>query len=104
MQLVTAYAADVEQIVHQADHVRELSPENLRGVAKELGIALGPQENLQRMTYRSQRIPQLVGERGQELVLAPVRLPQRRVQLFALGDVSGDFGRADDAARIVANR
>src|SRR6185503_1107445 len=51
-----------------------------------------------RIANRSQWIAQLVGERGQELVLAPVRLAQCVFDLLALDQVRGHPGQEVEIA------
>ena len=49
LQLVAGDAADIEQVVDQADHVRQLAPQDVGGVAKEPRVALGSEKNLERV-------------------------------------------------------
>ena len=50
------------------------------------------------MPHRGERVAQFVGERGEELVLAPVGLLQRDLRRFAFGDVAGRAGHRFDLA------
>ena len=47
------------------------------GARGQRRIVLGPAQDLQRMTNRRQRVAQLVRQRREERVLAPIGLDQR---------------------------
>ena len=67
----------VEQVVDQADQVLDLPLDDVAGAAPvRLAQLLQPQQ-LHGRADRRQRVAQLVGEHGQELVLAQRRLLQR---------------------------
>ena len=75
-QLVGRDAADIEQIVDEPHHVLQLAGDDVVG----LGLGRDRQavllQNLDAGADGRQRIAQFVGERGQEFVLAPIRLAQ----------------------------
>ena len=86
-ELAARDARDVEQVVDQARQVAVLArehvarPHELRVVDR---LAL---HELDRALDRSERIPQLVREHGEEIVLAPVRGFERFLRAHALGDL-----------------
>ena len=98
-QAAARNARDVEQVVDQARHLVDLAVDDL-AAPLQLGFRRSlPLEDRHRVADRRERVAQLVGERGQELVLAPVGVAQRLLHLLALVDVEGD---ADPAARFAA--
>ena len=60
-----------------------------RAASTSVRLAARQPHQLQGVADRGQRVAQLVGEHGQELVLAAVGLPQGRLHLHAIGDVDG---------------
>jgi hypothetical protein len=80
-------ARQLEEVVDQAHEVRGLTLEHF--VHASRGLAVGRHaQDLQAVAQRRKRIAELVGERRQELVLAPVGLAQRFLGFLA----SRDFG------------
>ena len=73
----------------------QLTPEDVSRMAEKPGIPFGPEEDFEGVPDGRERIPQLVRERGEELVLAAVGLPHGLVHLLALGDVPRDFRSPD---------
>ena len=69
--------ADVEQVVDQPHHVRDLALQRLRRLAHRRGVTADEAQDLDDVRDRRQRVAQLVGQDGEELVLAPVGLAQR---------------------------
>ena len=73
-ELAAIDARDVEQIVDQPHQQLQLA---LHRLMRRIG-APGELQRIQRVAERRQRIAQLVGERGEEFVLAPVDLEHSR--------------------------
>jgi hypothetical protein len=96
--LAPADAADVEQVVHEPAEVVQLPLHHDARLVDRLAVAARQPHDLQAVAQRRQRVAQLVGEHGEELGLAAVLLPQRRLGLFALDDVAGDLRRPDNLA------
>jgi hypothetical protein len=76
-QLAAAHARHVEQVVHQPHHVRELAVHHVARARRHRRQFAHPAQDLQPRADRRQRIAQLVRERGDEFVLAPVGLAPR---------------------------
>ena len=97
-------ARDVEEIIDQPSHVRDLAIDDVpRPIEPRLRLP-EPPEDLHGAADRGQRIAELVGEDGDELVLAAIGLPQRLLRLALRGDVGVRAEPADDAPRIIAER
>ena len=87
------------------DQVLDLALDHVAGPrALRLGQLLQPQQ-LHGGADRRQRVAQLVGQHRQELVLAPVRLLQRRGRRLerrgALGDALLELGFSRSSARVL---
>jgi hypothetical protein len=78
LDLAVRDARDVEEIVHQTGQVTGLAAQGLLYADARLVPAGQRLLHGQGGPDRAQRVAQLVGEHGQELVLATVRLRQRR--------------------------
>src|SRR5690606_38372241 len=96
-------ARGVEQIVHETDEVRKLAGHDRARSAGGFGCRLVMIENLHAGDQRRQRIPYLMTQHGEKLVLAAVRFAellfafaQRALHLLSLADVDT---RADDSPR-----
>jgi hypothetical protein len=75
---------DIEQVVEQAGHVSHLPVEDVaRARGHLLGNAWSP-EQVGGVEHGAERVAQLVGQHGQELVLALVGLPERQHHLTQL--------------------
>ena len=96
-ELVAADAAHVEQVVDEPHHQQHLAVDQVARPGQVGVRGVGHAHDLHGVTDRRQRIAQLVGERGEEFVLAPVALAQRLLGHDAVGDVDG---HATDAARL----
>jgi hypothetical protein len=86
-------AADVDQVVDQPHELRELTLHGRPAALDHVAIALSPLYQFERVAQRRERSAQLVRERRQELVLAPVGLDQRGLRLLAernIGDAEED--------------
>jgi hypothetical protein len=103
LELATGDPRDVEQVVEQSGHVPALPVDHRRRRGNRRRRALVLQQR-DAGANRRQRVAQLVGQHGQELVPAAIGVAQRRLQRLALVDVAGDRRGADDAAGLVANR
>ena len=73
LDLVAGEPRGVEQVVDEPYELLELALENRQGTPVAVPTHF---QQLQRVAHRGKRVPQLVGERRQELPLPPVRLPE----------------------------
>ena len=80
-------ARDVEQVVEQARHVRELPVDHPARVRHHGHGRAGP-EQPRGIADRRERVAQLVAEGRDELVLAPAGLAQFVLELVSTGDVA----------------
>src|SRR6185295_19576796 len=95
---------DVQQVVDQPGEVDDLP---LDGLASPRPLLVGGSEgahDVEAGADRRQWVAQLVAEHGQELVLAPAGLAERRLGPFAIGDVAVDPRRPHEATHRVADR
>ena len=67
-------AGDVEQVVDQAGHVPDLALDDRESPVDVRRVDVGRSEDQQGIQDRSQRVAQLVGQHGEEFVLAAVGL------------------------------
>ena len=104
LQFIARDATDIEEIVDETDQVGELAPEYVPGVAEKPRIPFGAKEDLERVANRGQRVPQFMRQRREKLIFTAIVFSQRRINLFALADIPGDFGGADHASRTSAKR
>ena len=74
-----------------------------RAWATGVGVAVRQPHHLEAVAERGQRVPQLVGQQGEELVLAPVLLAQLAVEPGVLDRDGGDVCQLDED-RLVALR
>ena len=90
LDLAAPDSGDIEEVVDESDRVLQLTVGDLaRPVAVVLGGPRRPEE-LEGVADRGERVPQLVRERREELVLATVGLLQRPLGLLALGHVEDE--------------
>ena len=75
LQLTARDARDVEKVVDQADQLFQLPVDDRAGALAPLGVELRHGHELDGVAHGGERIAQLVGERGEEHVLA-VRSPR----------------------------
>ena len=101
LHLVAVDAGDVEQVVDQPHHVPELPLHHGPGLGDGVGVAGREPHHLQAVAERGQRVAQLVGQQGEELVLPPVLLPQGVLHPPPFRDVGAGGGHEQDAARLV---
>ena len=87
-----------EQVVHQAHHVVDLAVHHVADAFADWVVLAGQPQDVQGVANRCERVSQLVGEDGKELVLAAIGVAQRSLCLFALRDVARDLRGADDLA------
>ena len=103
LDLALAHARDIEQIVEQTLHVLDLLGDDGAAVFGLFRLLISQQaKDLDRAEDGRQRIPQLVRQHGQELVLARVDLAHALLDLRALGDVLAGAQQADGSPRCVA--
>ena len=88
-------ARDVEQVVDQPDQVPHLP---LRHLEEALSSGDARAEELEARAERGERVAQLVGEHGEELVLAAAGFFQRLAGLLEVVDICGGADPADEAA------
>ena len=67
-------AADVEQVVDQADHVGDLALHEGAGLVDGGGVFAGEAHDLEAVADGGQGVAELVGEGGEELVLLAILL------------------------------
>ncbi len=90
MELAARHARDVEQVVEQVRHLRDLPIDDV-AAPDHLRVALGgAAQHLDRIADRRERVAQLVRERRDEVVLLAIGLAQRLLGVLALGDVHRD--------------
>jgi hypothetical protein len=77
LDLATGDAGRVEEVVDDAREVPHLPPDDRPRPRGLLAPRRGMIEDVERVGDGGERVPQLVGEDREELVLAPVRLPER---------------------------
>ena len=87
-------ASRVEQLVDEGRELRELAVHDLEALLGVAGRRSAP-EDLQAGADRSERVPELVAQQGEELVLLLGLPAQRLVHPLQLRDVAEDRGRAD---------
>ena len=95
LDLAPRDAGDVQQVVDQPGQVPDLPLDDLLGPF-ELLLRLQLAEELDGVADRRQRVPQLVGEHRQELVLAAVGLQPLGLDELLRGDVAADLRGPDD--------
>ncbi len=98
-------AVQVEQVVDQSHQLRQLALHRVARTLHQGAIVAGAFHHRERVAQRRQRVAQLVRQRGQELVLAPIRLGEAVGQAAQLGlglalprDVARHLRRADHLA------
>ena len=75
-ELAGCDARDFEQIVHEPDHLADLSFEAFALMGHRIGVVAAQADDFQGVEDGSEGVTQFVAERGEELVLAPVRFAQ----------------------------
>ena len=95
LELAGGDARHVEKVVHQPHEMAELAADDLPGARGVLPAAV----HLERVPHRGQRVPELVGEHGQELPLALVHLAQGLLAAgpLRLREVAGQEGAGEVA-------
>ena len=78
---------DVQQVVHQPGEVLGLSMEDLAGPPRRIAPRRGPVEREHAVPDRRERVPELMGEDGEEVGLSLISLAERLLDLPSLGDV-----------------
>ena len=92
---------DVQQVIDQTRQVVDLAwIAPWPWTAPGSGVPIIQQ--FDRGQDRGQRVAQLVGERGEELILLAIGVAKRLLVFFAVGDVARDLGCADDPSLRVA--
>ncbi len=106
-ELGLADPGNVEQVIDQAHHQRQLPLHQCQQLAVHRG---GHAQHGQRVLQRCQRVAQLVRQRRQELVLAPPHFPEQLLDASALGHLVLQHavldlqGRVGTAQRFVQHR
>ena len=98
MNPALANPREIQQPVDQRPHVPALTLQDGVRPRHQRLVALARLQERRRVPDRRQRIAQLVPKHRQEQVLLATGFAQRFVGAFALGDVAGDLGRADQTA------
>src|SRR5438309_5315885 len=86
LDLPAGDARDVEEIVDQPRHVLDLSLDDLAGPRHAALLALVDAHDPQRGRHRCERIPELVAEHREKLILAPIDL-RELIDLAAQGQL-----------------
>jgi hypothetical protein len=87
LELLPGDAGDVEQVVDQPRHVRDLAIDHVAGPRHGRLRRPEPAQDVDGVADRGEGVAQLVGEDGQKFVLAPVGLAERLLGLALGGDV-----------------
>jgi hypothetical protein len=104
LEAIAADAADIEQIVEQPRHLPDLA---LDHVAQRVELRIGRPfraQHVQGVEDRRERVAQLVRQRGEELVLAAIRVAQGVGGDPLVVDVDRGPHPLRDAALLVADR
>ena len=80
LDLALADAAHVEKVVDLPDHVPHLSVQDFGRRSDGPSVAVRPQQDLDGVADRGQRVAEFVGQHRQEFVLAAIGLAQRLVR------------------------
>ena len=94
----------VQQVLHQASHVLRLAVDDTGRPLQLLRTGRPGAQDLYGVADGSERVPQLVREQGEKLVLALVGLAELTLRPLLVGDVARDLGRADQLSGLVADR
>ena len=78
-------SGDVEEIVDQPDEMLHLAIDDVAGHGRLRGWQFFQAQQLHRCSDWRKRVPQLVGQHGEELVLPPIGLLKRRRRGFEGG-------------------
>ncbi len=77
VDLAARDARHFHEVVHEPDHVVDLPVHHVVHAARDGAVVAGEPQDLQRVVNRRERRAQLVRERRQELVLAPIGFLER---------------------------
>ena len=97
-------AGNVEQIIDQARHVPGLARNHFAELPHPGFIQRAPGQQVRGCRNRRQRVPELMGQHGQELVLEPVRMLQALLRHLLLMNVGAGPDPADDQPLRIAHR
>jgi hypothetical protein len=104
LDLAEADATHIEQVVDEAHEMRELTIHHVdRAMQRRVGFRRQARD-LQAVADRRERIAQLVGQRREELVFAPIRVVELALHRLAVADVDQARRHADGVASEVADR
>ena len=99
-------ATHVEQVVHEPHHVADLALHHVGAGGDDRGVIAGQAHDPERVADRRERVPQLVRQHREELVLSPVGVgevggeaAQLRLEASPLGDVGARWRQELDATR-----
>ncbi len=81
---------DVEQVVDQPHHLADLPLHDRARAGDRLGVVFRHAHDVESRADRRQRVAELVGERGEEFVLAAIGLLQRLDRAMPLADVNAE--------------
>ena len=90
-----------KQVVDQPHHLRDLPGDDRAALLLQAGIVLGKLHQLERIADRRERVAELMGERGQELVLAVVGCAELFVELGVLHGDGGHVGELGEDRLII---
>ena len=107
--LAVRQPGDVQQVVDQPGHVPDLPLDHVAGELDEGRVVGRLPQDVDRVEHRGQGVAQLVGEHGEELILAAVGVGQLlglaaelHLELLAIGGVADHLGEALELAPLVA--
>ena len=96
-------ARNVEQVVHQADHLFQLPLHRAARLVHGVLVVAGDSDDFERIADGGQGISELVGERGQEFVLAAVGFLQDVLGPPPLRHVAENHHDAHDLPVLIAD-
>ncbi len=107
--LAVRQPGDVQQVVDQPRHVPDLPLDHVAGELDQRRVVGRLPQDVDRVEHRGQGVAQLVGEHGEELILAAVGVGQLlgltaelHLELLAIGGVADHLGEALELAPLVA--
>ena len=96
-----AIRADVEEVVDQPRHLRDLAVDHLERPLSLRNVRCSSVQDLGGAPDRRERVTKLVGERREELVLRPIRVLEDVLDLLAVADVDEHVDRPEQSTPAV---
>src|SRR6187402_1833473 len=97
-------AGNVQEVVDQARHVRDLAIEHRASGPQVVLAGIGTIEDLVGVANRTERVAELVAEHRQELVFLPVRFTKQSLRGLLVGYVREGHDTADRPAILLERR